>query len=218
MKIDRINPFDLAVLIAIFEFFALLIIGIIGIEKVLASGLLQTTVYAAMTGIITAILSLLIFNNSPLKIRFGKKTINNIPIIRFMLANGIFLAVMFFIQYLIADIKTFNIIWGNMVLGFVTNFLTAMVLLSVYNRQPYKFQIDTGKGLLVKSIAPLSAAVFVAMIEAFILPLMTILMTFSTNPAWYAISGLLSGLIGVYIATSIYNRFISKKLPITLTC
>ena len=214
MKLKTIGALDLAVLVAIFEFFALLFVGLFGVDNTVMGDLVSKLGYGFIIGVMTTVPALLIFNNTPLKICIDNKRITKIGILGFSIANGIFLAVSFFIESVIVRVKLFNLLLGNLIVGFVTMFLTIFVLVSIYNLQGSKLKLFIKKWVRLEKVSWFSLALFVAVIEAFILPIMVLLLMLSANPLWFAVSGLISGFIGVLIATIIYNRLLSRKWAI----
>ena len=216
MKIKTIGALDLAVLVAIFEFFALLLVGIFGVDNTVIGDLVSKLGYGFIIGVMTTVPALLIFNNTPLKIDMDHKRITKIGILGFSIANGIFLAVSFFIESMIVRIKLFNLVLGNLIVGFVTMFLTIFILVSIYNLQGFKLKLFIKKWVRLDNVSWFSLALFVAVIESFILPIMVLLMTLSDNPLWFATAGLISGFVGVYLATIIYNKLFSSKVLLSI--
>lgn len=216
MKIKQMNTLDIAILIAIFEFFALFFVALLGVEKTIDGTPLVRLVCGLLIGVLTTVPALLVFNYSPLKLRIAGRVIKKLKIWSFTSANAIFLGVSFYIEAWISSLKLINIVVGNLIVGFVTMFLTVFVLVSLYNRQKIKLQVFDKKWKKLKSVSWFSLAVYVAVLEALVLPLMALLLTISFNIAWFAIAGSVSGFVGVGLATIIYNKLLSKKLAIKI--
>lgn len=211
MKIKYISPFDLALTIAIFELFALFWIAILGIDNMTQGILLQKVALGFLVGILTTIPALLIFKYSKLRIRFNRSQIDKIGITMFSFANGIFLAVLFAIESLLVQLKHLHLAINGLV-GFTTVFLTMILLLNIYNKQPFKIVLNKP----VKKFSVLRTTLFLAIVEALILPQLVFFETISRAVWWISLSGFISGFIGVYISTRIYNLY-AKKFGFEIT-
>lgn len=186
MKINKLD-YSLALVVAFFEAFALLFLIILGYGE---NSLLGRVIIGFLDGIFTGIIVL-----SLLKL-MKSEIINKIKIFKLSLANGFFLAFMFFIEYFTNSLRI-NVL-NTFILGFFVALLSGFVLIFVYN-------------FLDKNIS-YNSVILIGVFEAFILPIMLFLLKFNIFNSFidYFLSGFISGAIGSLLAISTYNFILSR--------
>lgn len=217
IKIQKLNFIGLVLTVAIFEGFALLFMALFGYSD--NNSLLDRILIGFNGGFATGIAALSLYNNIKwLKIKFYDKgklfTIDKISVIKFSIINGIFLMLLFFIEFFTNRLRI-NFIYIA-ILGLIVTFFTIFLLLLTYNLVVKEINIFwiNKKQIKIKHIS-LSTALIVGLFEMFILPFLVFLMGNAVTLLDYFISGFISGMIGSIIAIITYN-FIFYKIPIKL--
>ncbi len=211
--ITKINVIDVAIFIAIFEFFTLLLLPHINFGTIM-TGLVD--------GFIGAVLAILLFNSLRFSVNFildkKKKTLEKLDVFIPSLANGIFLAILFISQRFLSYRFIENMLLRNIVVGFVNTFIAIFFCIIIYNliAKHTDLRLKTTinkKQVKIESIDLKTTPFFVAVFELFILPIMGIFFIIFENLP-YALSsplvGLFGGFIGCLIAAKVYN-FLAKS-------
>jgi hypothetical protein len=156
-----------------------------------------------MIGFFGMLLTILIYNNSPYKIKINNKKINKINPIVPSIFNALFIAFSFVIQVGIVRLENYGLI-GFALLGLISIGLAAVLSILIYNTANLKIQFDNQT---IKKI-PYSLALVAGFFEFFIIPLMFIFYAANTH---LFLNGFVSGLVGSIIPLAILNLILEKK-------
>lgn len=207
--IERLNPFDMAVLLGLFEGFALFFLAV-GLK--FTSNLhfiFENVVLGVFVGVFCTFFALLFWRVHPiLKIRFGSKNIiiKKIYFLGACLANAVFLVVLFNLEDFIFSLKNIPFV-GVALFGLVGTGVSVAILSFLYNFQPFKIKLDVGK---ITKVSPIKIGIAAGLFEMFILPVMTFIM-FLPGPqvVMFSLGGLVSGSFGGLIGSIVFNRISS---------
>lgn len=209
MKIRSIN-FNFVLYLALIE----------GISFFLASSGVNSFLVGFLPMLTVLLMYKLISDYLPVKINNMK--MHNLPLVALSVINGLFIMLLFFVQDMLYKIpwmqnllSSFRNIFGDALFGFLSVFLSALVLLLIYNYSnleiiKIKFKIPVvlslnRKKVMIKKINYLFVA-YMGIFEAFILPIMV---SFSAIHPF--LNGLISGFIGGAVAWIIVNAILSKN-------
>lgn len=213
--VERLNPFDMAVLLGLFEGFALFFLAI-GLK--FTSGLnlfVENVVLGLFVGLFCTFCALLCWRVRPvLRINYGKDlVVRKIYFIGAGFANAVFLVVLFNLEDFIFSLKNVPFV-GIALFGLVGTGVSVAILSVIYNIQPFKIRLDVGR---IVKVSPIKVGIVAGLFEAFILPVMTFIMSLSgPQVLMFSLAGLISGIFGGLIGSAVFN-FISKKIKIKLT-
>jgi hypothetical protein len=209
-RITGINPLKTAFFIAIFEFFALLILPHLRFNGVLAG---------FVDGFFGALLAILFFNlviSKSLRLNMSVDNsdvyLKKLDLIAPSVACGIFLSVLFFVQEQLVFAFRSQII-NDILTGFFATFLAMVICIMIYNYAALFTGIRLG-GILsdgsfkIKRIEMARTSFFVALFELFILPFIGLFIILLQHLPFYIqfpLAGFFAGFIGCFIAALIYN-------------
>ncbi|MEW6063377.1 MAG: hypothetical protein AB1571_03365 [Nanoarchaeota archaeon] len=218
-------PFSLALLISLFEAFALFLypslmllatafmlslpIFNIGIFELSMIGVLVSMFIGFIDGIFAAIPPLIIYKYLP-KIYFNGLTVTKIPLFKFSMANGLFIALLFAVEYFTNRIRASYLL---PLIAFTLPFVISYTLIRIYNKLNFKLKVYINNRLRIINKISCSTAVLFGLFEFFILPIMLLFLYLNIS---FFVSGLLSGLIGSLIAIVLYNHLINRFIKISL--
>jgi hypothetical protein len=212
-RILKLNPFDMGLLLLLFEGSTLLVMGMVNQFNLLtgfAPGS-ENIVMGVLTGMIGTVIALGIWNSWGFKLRGEFSTqkfrLKKIDIIQAAIANSIFLVVLFAIEDLMASIKQIPT-FGVALLGFAAVTFTLLVLFAVYNK--FKFKLGAhinGKHREIMGISVVATAIIAGIYEAIILPTMALMFTLPLPTIYsFVLTGMVAGVVGGIAGTLIFNQ------------
>lgn len=216
MKVlERLNPFDMAILLGLFEGFALffLAIGLMFTKEL--NFIVENVVLGLFVGLFCTFFALLFWRLRPvLRVKYGKDlVVRKIHLFGAGLANAVFLVALFNFEDFIFSLKDIPLV-GIALFGLVGTGVSVAILSIIYNIQPFKIRLDIGT---IMKVSPIKVGIVAGLFEAFILPVMTFIMSLSgPQVLMFSLAGLISGIFGGLIGSAVFN-FISKKIKIKLT-
>jgi len=209
----RLNPFDMAILLGLFEGFALFFLAI-GLK--FTSNLnffVENIVLGLFVGLLCTFFALLVWRLRPiLRVRLNKKefTIRKIHFLGACFANAVFLIVLFNLEDFIFSIKDVPFV-GVALFGLVGTGVSVTILSFLYNFQPFKIKLDIGK---IAKVSPVKVGIVSGLFEMFILPVMTLIMSLPGNQIlMFSLAGIISGTFGGFVGSVVFS-FISSKLNV----
>lgn len=212
--VERLNPFDMAVLLGLFEGFALFFLAI-GLKFTSGLNLFVENVFLGLfVGLFCTFFALLFWRLRPvLRVKFGKDlVIRKIYFFGACIANAIFLVVLFNLEDFIFSLKDVPFI-GVALFGLIGTGVSVAILSFVYNVQPFKIRLDVGK---IIKVSPIKIGIVAGLFEAFILPVMTFIMSLSgPQVLMFSLAGLISGIFGGFVGSVVFN-LISKQLEVRI--
>ncbi len=194
MKIKNFN-YWLVVYLAVIEGISLFVLNSVNIANA-----------GFLVGFIPAIIVLWLyqFTASYAPIKLNGNEIHDFPIVFPSIANGLFIMVLFFIQFLLPV----ESLIGNALFGFASVFLSFFILVLVYNMMKFKMKFLLGERIVTLTrISPLFS-VYAGIFELFILPLMDLFYKLGVNPF---LNGLCAGFLGGTIGAFVVLYFMEKK-------
>ncbi len=212
--ITRINPFDMAILLMLFEGSTLLMLGLsiwLGMPERFSSFTMDL-ILSALEGIIGTAIALGIWHTIKGKLRMNIGTVTHFHVFRSGIANTIFLMVLWLMFHLFSELR-FGIL-NTAILGFVGTAAAFLVLILLYPYWPYKLKCTISQPHLIRK-ASITVALFAGIYEAFILPIMFFLLSILpfAAPINYTITGLIMGFVGGLLGTIIVNFIAPKMKP-----
>lgn len=198
-------------ILALFEFVTLFFISLFGVDTTafnpLGNALGGIAVGFVGTVPIIILLNLLLGH---FKVNFWGARLQNISVLAASVYNGVFLMVLFFIESFLTGLKSWNLILGNAIVGATTTPLSLLIVILLYNALPYK--ISYAKTAVTK--IGVGVVITAAVYEAIALPLMALFgKGYLENPHMaFALTGLISGVIGGLVAMAIYNLFMKMTI------
>jgi hypothetical protein len=212
--IERLNPFDMAVLLGLFEGFALFFLAVGLSFTSNLNFVVENVVLGLFVGLLCTFCALLFWRLRPiLRVKYGKDLIvRKIYFIGAGLANAIFLVVLFNLEDFIFSLKNVPFI-GVALFGLVGTGLSVAMLSVLYNIQPVKIKLDAGK---IVKVSPIKVGITAGLFEMFILPVMTFIMSLPGSQfVMFSLAGLVSGLFGGFVGSIVFN-LISTKLEVKI--
>jgi hypothetical protein len=213
--IERLNPFDMAILLGLFEGFALFLLAV-GLN--FTSNLnffAENIVLGLFVGLLCTFFALLVWRLRPiLRVKLDKKdfTIRKIHFLGACLANAVFLVVLFNLEDFIFSIKDVPFV-GVALFGLVGTGVSVAVLSFLYNFQPFKVKFDIGK---IAKVSPVKVGIVAGLFEMFILPVMTLIMNLEGSTiVMFTLAGIISGVFGGFVGSVVFS-FISSKLNVQI--
>lgn len=210
--ITWIHPFDLAVLLALFEGATYGVLGFLvtngfiqlGIPGIVGA-LLENAVMGLIVGIAGTIIALAVWHATRRHLRTDTFTITRVNVIPASIANAIFLFVLFTAEDILRTIQGVPLV-GLAIYGFLATLATLLLLLATYNHQPYKLIVTTTGTKRINHVPIVTVALFAGIYEAIILPVMTVPFLLGVPAAYaYVTAGILAGLVGGLIGTIFFN-------------
>jgi hypothetical protein len=215
--------------IALFEFVSLFLIEMVGVNtsnfNPLANGF-----GGIIVGFFGTILLVVIFNiildNIGVYLtaeKFSISRLRKISVTASALYCALFLCMLFFIESFTFQIKAWNILLGNAIVGLITTPLCIAITFLIYNNVAYKIRFDGQNINKIKSIK--SLVIISAVYEVIALPLMAMLPEYMprflpqnlfilNDQITFGMVGLVSGIIGGLVAMLVYNIFLKKSIYI----
>ncbi|MFC1728350.1 hypothetical protein ACFLZ7_02705 [Nanoarchaeota archaeon] len=166
--------------------------------RAIASGLI--------IGFFAMLLTVLIYNLIPYKIKINNKKINKVGILVPSVFNALFLALTFVVQLKIMDLESLGLI-GFSLLGLISVGVALFLSIFVYNELNFKIRLDLNNKKQKINRIPFSFALIAGFFEFFIITLMVIFY-FNQVPAF--VNGFLSGLLGSLIPLAVLNELLEK--------
>jgi len=226
--LKSINPLDLAITIGIFEFCTILIIAILGTDLSIIGNLGIKARDGLIVGLLGGIVAAVIFNllNRYTKFTLRLQTdkhefrLKRMDVFMAGTANAVFLMVLFIVESILSSLKTFHIIIGNALTGFIAATATIIFLIAFYDFMPWGLKVggrfETNAPLtkskkkmvnfkLIK-LPIFTTAFAVGLFELFILPLIAIFSINVTSELGFALAGLIAGFCGTVLAALVFNR------------
>lgn len=207
-----IHPGDLAILLALFEGSTYGVLGFLVMNGFVSLGipgiigaLAENLTMGLIVGIAGTVIALFIWHVSRRTLRTDSFTITHINVIPASIANALFLFILFTAEDILRMIQGIPVV-GLALYGFFATLATLLVLLMIYNHQPFKLVVRTNGEKKVQHVPVMTVAIFAGIFEAVILPLMTIpfLIGIPTTYA-YITAGLTAGLVGGLLGTTMFN-------------
>ncbi len=221
--ITHLNPFDMAILLMLFEGATLFILGYLSSNPPMNFGLAGTQGMIAenlmlglIVGIAGTIIALAIWHTLRLKLRgkFPEKfTLTHINVAMASVANALFLMLLFNIEDIISGLRNFSYA-GIAALGFSATAIALAILFFIYNQLPFKLGVTIGKTQNITKVSPLSIALIAGLYEACILPIMVAMLLLPLPTlVVYPLAGIVSGFVGGIIGTFVLNHISSVLKP-----
>jgi hypothetical protein len=206
-KINNINSFDFGLFIGVIEFFALLFMGFLMFNLNLV---LISVLWGILIGFFAVFMTLLIFNNlkKGIRLKFNKlQEIKKVSVLSVSILSGCFLTFLFFVQKLFSNLLNFGDYFGRVLLGFIASFVAVVFGLMLYNFGHLKFKLlINNKKFIIKKFGIISCALFVALLEMIIIPLLFVGYNIFDSFILLGIGGFVSGFVGGASASFIYNK------------
>jgi hypothetical protein len=211
LALKRISMVHVLVL-ACFEFAALFFISLFGVDTATFSPLKNALggLAVGFFGTIPVLVALnfLLDRN---EIRFGGIRLWKISVMPSSIYNGFFLCLLFFIESFTYWLKSWHVAIGNALVGATTTPLSLLATILLYNALSYKIRFS---GRPVVKVGIKGLVISAAIYEAIALPIMALLgKGYLSNPhIAFAITGLVSGLVGGIVAMMAYNAFLQSTI------
>lgn len=215
--------------IALFEFVSLFLIEMVGINTSAFDPIVNAfggIIVGFIGTLILVVLINILLDNHEIYLeekKLSKSRLRKISVTASALYCSLFLFILFFIESFTFQLKSWNLLFGNAIVGFVTTPLSLAITFLIYNAVPYKIRFD---GQTINKIRPIwSLVVISAVYECIALPSMAMLHThfpkifaeylfILNDQITFGAVGLVSGILGGIAAMVVYNIFMKKSMYI----
>ncbi|MFH1316206.1 MAG: hypothetical protein ABII01_01690 [Candidatus Woesearchaeota archaeon] len=204
-------------IIAVFEFSALFFIKLVDVDTTINQPI-KNGLGGIIVGFFSALIVIVILNLilERFHLTLGRERIRKISILPPSIFNAVLLAILFFIESFTAEIKIWNIIFGNAIVGLVTTPLSILITLLIYNHINLKISIPT---LKIKKIGIWGIVITAGIYEMIALPLMATLpeyIVLGFDALSFALVGFAAGIVGGMAAMIAYNIFLRETIYINI--
>ncbi|MFH1054351.1 MAG: hypothetical protein V1740_08070 [Candidatus Woesearchaeota archaeon] len=204
-------------IIAVFEFSALFFIKLVDVDTTINQPV-KNGLGGILVGFFSALIVIVILNlileRFPLTL--GRERIRKISVLPPSIFNAFLLATLFFIESFTVDIKVWNLIFGNAIVGLITTPLSILITLLIYNKINLKISIPA---LKINKIGIWGIMITAGIYEMIALPLMATLPEYIVlwfDALSFALVGFIAGIIGGLAAMIFYNLLLKGTIYISI--